>query len=125
MEFKVGEYEYQEALVRIKIESQINQSEPTASNVVMHVDIPDTDDRGIAEITSTAAPTKVYYNKHYYKPPDISVTLRGGNTSNGYIAPYIVSTSKSDDHGAYFEVELLNEKNERKTGTINWVAKGY
>ena len=126
MDFKVGEYEYQEALVRLIMGTSVMQSQPTASSVVLHVDIPDTDDRGIVEITDTTGPTKVYFNKYYYNPPEVNVTVKGGNAANGVLIPSIVSTDKIDDAGRYFEVELWNENwTQRKSGIISWFSKGY
>ena len=126
IEFKVGEYEYQEALVRIVIATKVRQTQPIASAVTMHVDIPDTDDKGEVEITDTTAPTKVYFNKFYYNPPSVNVTLKGGNTADGVLIPNVLSTDYQDDNGRYFEVELWDENwSERKTGKIYWVSKGY
>ena len=125
IDFKVGEYEYQEALVRLVIDAAVAQTQPSAAGVIMHVDIPDTDDRGIAEITDVATPTKVYFNKHYYQPPEVSVTLRGGNTGDGYIVPHLITTEGQDEKGRYFEVELLNSMQQRVTGLISWISKGY
>ena len=126
MDFKVGEYEYKDALVRIAVGSVVAQTEPSVNNVVMHVDIPDTQDRGTAEIEDTEAPTKVFFNKMFYNPPEVSVNLRGGNTGDGLVVPNIVSTDKKDEYGArYFEVELLNSNMQRVTGLVTWQAVGY
>ena len=124
-DFKVGEYEYEEALVRIILETKVPQTPASVADVVVHVDIPDTDDRGIAEITDTTAATKVRFNKHYYNPPEVNVVLRAGSTADGNTVPYIVSTDGKDDAGRYFEVELIGGNGERTTGTISWVSKGY
>lgn len=125
IEFKVGEYEYKDALVRVQIQSKMPQLSPTAADIVMHVDIPDTDDRGTAYISDTAEVTKIYFNKHYYTPPEVNVVVRGGSTGSGIIVPYIISTDKEDSVGRYFEVELIDSGGERTTGTISWVSKGY
>lgn len=124
-DFKVGEYEYEEALVRIVLETKVPQSPASVTDVVLHVDIPDTDDRGITQITDTTAATKVRFNKHYYNPPEVNVVLRAGSTANSNVVPYIVSTDGQDDVGRYFEVELIAANGERTTGTISWVSKGY
>lgn len=124
-DFKVGEYEYEEALVRIVLETKVPQSPASVADVVLHVDIPDTDDRGITQITDTTAATKVRFNKHYYNPPEVNVVLRAGSTANSNVVPYIVSTDGQDDVGRYFEVELIAANGERTTGTISWVSKGY
>lgn len=124
-DFKVGEYEYKEALVRIVLETKVPQSPASVADVVLHVDIPDTDDRGVAQITDITAATKIYFNKHYYNPPEVNVVLRAGSTANSNVVPYIVSTGGQDDAGRYFEVELIAANGERTTGTISWVSKGY
>lgn len=125
IDFKVGEYEYEEALVRIILQNQVLQTQPSITGVIMHVDIPDTDDRGTVVITSTDAPTRVYYNKFYYNPPEVACTLLGGSTADGYVAPNILTTEGNDEFGRYFEVELINSFGQRVTGSITWVSKGY
>lgn len=126
MDFKVGEYDYKDALVRIAIGSSVAQTEPSIYNAIMHVDIPDTQDRGTTEIENTSAATQVYFNKSFYNPPEVSVNLRGGNTGDGIVVPNLVSTDKKDEYGRrYFEVELLNSKGQRVAGLITWQAVGY
>ena len=124
-DFKVGEYEYEEALIKVTLKTNAPALTPSVADVVMHVDIPDTDDRGVVEITDTSEPTLVHFNKHYYTPPEVSVVVRGGSTESGNIIPYIISTEGIDDAGRYFTVELRDSGNNRTTGTISWIAKGY
>lgn len=125
IDFKVGEYEYKDAIVKVKLSTTTQETFPSLVNCTMHVDIPDTDDRGTVEITDATAPTKVYFNKFYYNPPEVIVVLRGGSTADGMVTPNIVSTDLSDSEGKYFEVELLDSYGNRKTGSISWTSKGY
>ena len=118
--FKVGEYDYHEALVKIAVRSKADQGKPTINNLTMHVDIPDTDDRGTANITTTTDVTRVLFHKHYYNPPEVNVVLLGGNTGSGVLTPYITTVTKT-----YFEVEIRNASLNRVTGSISWFAKGY
>ena len=118
--FKVGEYDYEEALVKIVVRSKADQGKPTINNLTMHVDIPDTDDRGTANITTTTDVTRVLFHKHYYNPPEVNVVLLGGNTGSGVLTPYITTVTKT-----YFEVEIRNASLNRVTGSISWFAKGY
>ncbi len=120
MDFKVGEYEYQDALVRIVINAIAAQTKPSVSNVVMHVDIPDTQDRGTSNITDTSAPTRINFSKKFYIVPEVNVNLRGGNTGDGVVTPYITSM---DNTG--FEVQLVNDAGQLVTGLITWQATGY
>lgn len=120
----VGEYEYQKALVRLAVTPGSLGAEPAVYNVVVHVDIDDTVDRGTAVITDTSAATTVRFSKHYYTKPEVTVTLRGGSTADGVITPNVTEIDKDDD-GYYFKVELLKSDGTRAKGTITWQSVGY
>ena len=120
----VGEYEYQKALVRLAVTPGSLGAEPAVYNVVVHVDIDDTVDRGTAVITDTSAATMVRFAKHYYTKPEVTVTLRGGNTADGTILPNVAEISKDKD-GYYFMVELLKVDGTRAKGTVTWQSVGY
>lgn len=124
MPYNVGEYEYKDALVRLRVDACAYGSEPVVYDAVINVDIEDTVDRGTVTITDTSQPTRVRFNKHYYTKPEVSVTLQGGNTSAGIIVPNIVAIDK-DDKGFYFDVELIKSDKMRAKGRITWSAVGY
>ena len=125
VDFKVGEYEYKKAIVKLKLSTTARESMPSIIGCVMHVDIPDTIDKGTAKIVDVVSPTKVYFNRHYYNPPEVVVNLKGGNTVAGYVIPNIVSVDGIDETGRYFEVELLDVNKNRVAGTISWTSTGY
>jgi len=125
VDYKVGDYEYQRALVRFIIESVAAQAEPILYDAAIHVDIDDINDKGTVIITDTEAVTKVYYNKNYYTAPEVQITLRGGNTGTGALTPILISTDLSDAKGRYFEVEIRDSSWNRAQGTISWTSKGY
>ncbi len=120
----VGEYEYQKALVRLAVTPGSLGAEPAVYNVVVHVDIDDTVDRGTTIITDTSAATTVHFSKHYYTRPEVTVTLHGGSTADGIITPNVTEIDKDDD-GYYFKVELLKSDGTRTKGTITWQSVGY
>lgn len=120
----VGEYEYQKALVRLAVTPGSLGAEPAVYNVVVHVDIDDTVDRGTTIITDTSAATTIHFSKHYYTRPEVTVTLRGGSTADGIITPNVTEIDKDDD-GYYFKVELLKSDGTRAKGTVTWQSVGY
>ena len=124
MPYNVGEYEYQNALTRLRVEAGAYGSEPVVYDAVINVDIEDTVDKGTVVITDTEKPTRVRFNKHYYTKPEVSVTLQGGNTSAGVITPNIVAIDQ-DGTGFYFDVELVKSDGTRAKGRITWSAVGY
>lgn len=125
VDYKVGDYEYEQALVRLVMQAGAAQSEPLLYDVNVHVDIDDVDDRGTAEVTDVSVPKRVYYNKRYYTPPEVNITVKGGNTGSMVRSAMILTTSGSDELGRYFEAELLDASGNRVVGTFSWVAKGY
>lgn len=124
-EYKVGDYEYQQALVRLILQSCAAQAEPLLSDVNVHVDIDDVDDRGVVVVEDTSTPVKVYYNKHYYTAPEVNITVKGGNTASGIVMPTILATDGIDGTGRFFLAELRDTAGNRCTGTFAWVSKGY
>lgn len=130
IDFKVGEYDYEEALVKVALRSKMEGSQPTLNNLTMHVDIPDTDARGTVVIENTVAdlaePKRVLFSScenkpFYYKPPEVNALVIGGySSSDGVLTPYITSITTE-----YFEVEIRNASGSRVSGTISWFAKGY
>lgn len=124
IDFNVGDYEYEQALMRIQIISNATQSQPLLYDVAARVDIDDTDDRGNVEITDTTGPTKVYYNKHYYTAPEVQATVVGGTGAMSSVA-FILSTDGQDEQGRYFEIELHDDSGNLTTGIVAWQAKGW
>ena len=122
--YNVGEYEYKDALVRLRVEAGAYGSEPVVYDAVINVDIEDTVDRGTVTITDTAQPTRVRFNKRYYTKPEVSVTLQGGNTAAGVVTPNIAAIDR-DGTGFYFDVELIKSDRTRAKGRITWSAVGY
>lgn len=123
-DFNVGDYEYEKALLRLRVVSKATQAQPLLYDVSPHVDIDDTDDNGQLEIKDTTAATKVYYNKHYYNAPEVNAMVKGG-TGTTTPVPNILTTDGQDNKGRYFEIELLNSSGNRTTGIVSWVAKGW
>lgn len=130
IDFKVGEYDYEEALVKVAVRSKMEGNQPTINNLTIHVDIPDTDARGTLVINNTEAdlsgPKRVMFSScenspFYYSPPEVNALVIGGySNSNGALTPYITSITTE-----YFEVEIRNASGSRVSGTISWFAKGY
>lgn len=120
-EFKVGEYEYQDALYRLAIRRKNSASNPLVYDYAIHVDIDDVKDRGAADIP--AEETKVYFNRTYYTTPDVVVNVCGG-TEGEPVIPYITEQGE-DDRGKYFKIILRNAAGKVVAGRISWNSNGY
>lgn len=116
--FRVGEYEYEKALVRIGITAGSYGAIPQIYNVVMNVDIDDTVDRGTAQVD--AKETAIFYHKHYYTKPEVTVTLQSGNAEDGVLTPEITSIGTES-----FTCVLHRRDGAAAKGRISWTAVGY
>ena len=120
--FKVGEYEYKDALYRIKIKKDNGVANPLIYDYKINVDIDDVKDRGTVDIP--AEETKVYFNRSYYTEPDVVVNVVSGEEGK-VIIPFIISTDGEDDRGRYFTIILKDTAGDPVSGTISWNSNGY
>lgn len=120
-EFKVGEYEYQDALYRLAVRKKNSASNPLVYDYAIHVDIDDVKDRGAADIP--AEETKVYFNRTYYTTPDVVVIVCGG-TEGSVVIPSITGQGE-DNRGKYFKIILKDATGKVVAGRISWNSNGY
>lgn len=120
-EFKVGEYEYQDALYRLAVRKKNSASNPLMYDYTIHVDIDDVKDRGTADIP--AEETKVYFNRTYYTTPDVVVIVCGG-TEGSVVIPSITEQGE-DNKGKYFKIILKDATGTVVAGRISWNSNGY
>lgn len=120
-EFKVGEYEYKDALYRLAIRKKSFVSNPLVYDYTIHVDIDDVKDRGTADIP--AEETKVYFNRTYYTTPDVVVIVCGGAEGNAVIPS--ITEQGEDDRGKYFKIILKDATGKVVAGRISWNSNGY
>nr|DAE95900.1 MAG TPA: hypothetical protein [Bacteriophage sp.] len=120
-EFKVGEYEYQDALYRLAVRRKNSASNPLVYDYAIHVDIDDVKDRGTADIP--AEETKVYFNRTYYTTPDVVVIVCGG-TEGSVVIPSITEQGE-DNKGKYFKIILKDATGTVVAGRISWNSNGY
>jgi hypothetical protein len=120
-EFKVGEYEYQDALYRLAVRKKNSASNLLVYDYTIHVDIDDVKDRGTADIP--AEETKVYFNRTYYTTPDVVVIVCGG-TEGSVVIPSITGQGE-DNRGKYFKIILKDATGKVVAGRISWNSNGY
>lgn len=120
-EFKVGEYEYKDALYRLAIRKKNSASNPLVYDYTIHVDIDDVKDRGTADIP--AEETKVYFNRTYYTTPDVVVIVCGG--AEGSVVIPSITEQGEDNRGKYFKIILKDATGKVVAGRISWNSNGY
>lgn len=117
-EFKVGEYDYEKAMIKVTVDSPNLNFSSAIDSLTLHVDIPDTDDRGVSSVN--ASDTYITFNKKYYNPPEeVALAIKGGVTGTA-LSPKLVSV---DTEG--FHVFITDSSGNMVAGQISWAAKGY
>lgn len=120
--FEVGEYTYQDALIRLLLTTGAAGTDPLLYDVAFHVDIEDTRENGIAEC-SADAPTSITLTRHFYHPPRIVLTVLAADTQD-LLIPRLLSQNETDGTHT-FDCELRRADGTRAEGTISWMAEGY
>jgi len=115
-EFVEGEYEYQEALFRIVMESAA-EDRALVDSLKIHIDVPDVNEAGKVTVPATSGGATVAFQRHFNAEPEVTVTLKGGTV---LALPNVTS---SDQNG--FTVTLKDTSGNPVSGTVSWVAQGY
>ncbi|MDR1701879.1 MAG: hypothetical protein LBR56_03800 [Sporomusaceae bacterium] len=115
-DMQVGEYEYQNALIRLIVEAGVLSVRPQITEWELNVDIPDTIDRGQAVIPASIH--TVLFNKHYYEVPEVQISLKGASVFGA--TPSITAIHKDG-----FEVAIKDGSGNLISGIISWTATGY
>ncbi|CDT54257.1 hypothetical protein VCR15J2_390141 [Vibrio coralliirubri] len=115
--FLAGDYEYQEALLKVIMTTQ-NSSRPYIEQLRVEVDLPDIFDKGIESIP--ASRTTINFKKQFYTIPQVSVVVNAGTTA------FVPMVKVESITLTGFDVELRNPENNTVVGgTVNWKAQGY
>jgi hypothetical protein len=115
-DMQVGEYEYQNALVRLIVEAGVLSVRPQITEWELNVDIPDTIDRGNASIPASIQ--TVLFNKRYYEAPEVQISLKGAAVFGA--TPSITAIRKDG-----FDVAIKDGSGNLISGVISWTATGY
>lgn len=114
-DFVAGDLEYRYALIRLIMEAGVTTGRPQIDRWDINIDVPDTRDRGTVDVPATNF--RINFNRRFFAPPEVNVTMRGGSTG----IPHITSV---DDLGFNIELRDVNT-NQIVAGTITWSADGY
>lgn len=116
-DFIPGDYTYQKALFRTIMESK-NSDRAKLTQLRVTVDVPDVFDRGTATITDAQNGIRVDFNRTFYTPPEVTITLKGGTT---FALPRVLSV----DETGFTAVLRDPDSSANVTGTFTWAAHGY
>lgn len=117
-----GEYTYQKAIVGLRMRAYTLGTVLGFYKAILNVDVEDIICRGTVTVTSTdpSDPTKVYFEKWYYNPPEELMF-----TITEFTEPCAVQVLEKTD--SYFTFMLKSTINENRyvTGKVSWLSTGY
>lgn len=117
-----GEYTYEKAIVGLRMRAYNLGTTLGFYKAVLNVDVEDITCRGTVEVTSTdlADPTKVYFQKWYYKPPEELMF-----TIMDFTEPCAVKVIDKTSEYFTFMLESTINAGRYVTGTVSWMSNGY
>lgn len=115
-DFIQGDYTYQRALFRAILKSN-NADRGYIDALRLTIDVPDIFDRGVAEITNSAAGITVQFSRSFRFTPQVTMTHKGGTTT---AIPRILGTPTTTS----FTAVLEDKSGARVTGSFSWLAQG-
>lgn len=116
-EFIPGDWVYKDAIFKIVLSSKDISSRPALSKWRLNIDVPDTFDKGVADLTAESSHA-MRFNRKFWESPDVTIKIRGSTSPSAKVSNLTV-----DAEGFIFE--LIDEKGSPVDGVIYWKAEGY
>ena len=117
-----GEYTYQKAIIGLRMRAYNLGTTLGFYKAILNVDVEDIICRGTVTVTSTdpSLPTKVYFQKWYYNPPEELMF-----TIMDFTEPCAVEVlTKTSEYFTFMLKSTINE-GRYVTGTVSWLSNGY
>lgn len=116
-EFIPGDWIYKDAIFKIVLSSKDISSRPALSKWRLNIDVPDTFDKGVADLSAQDSHS-IRFNRKFWEAPDVTIKIRGSSSSSAKARSITVN-----EEGFVFE--LIDEKENPVDGVIYWKAEGY
>lgn len=118
-ELITGDYIYQKCLCKFVMQASLNADRPNARTYIHKIDIADTYETGIAELTETNQPYTVEFTRPLHIVPDVNTTIKSYSGIDGTptIIVYNITTKSFD--------VTMKMGSEYVAGTISWASRGY
>lgn len=116
--FLPGDYEYQEALVRVALIAK-DTDRAVVSHLEVDIDVPDVSDRG-TQVVDTPGAVRIYFGRRFLTPPEVTLTTKGGVVGVIAIPKIIGAITRT-----YFDAIIEDVSGEAVAGTFAWSAVGY
>ena len=122
-ELVTGDYIYGKALCKYCMQASLNANRPNTREYRHKVDVPDVEDRGIANLTKSNQPLFIRFSnenvRKFHIVPELTVSIKSysGTGNTPLVIPYNTTTE-----GFYVTMKADGDFVE---GSISWSARGY
>ena len=113
-----GEYEYKDAIVGVQLSIPPSEGRFGVVDSILHVDIPDTVEKGTVVVSNTG-PSTVRFTKKFYKEAKVFCALVEAEE------PAIVEQTYTSLTEFTVGLKSLTNPSKYVNGTIDWLADGY
>lgn len=116
-EMRTGDYTYQNAICKVRLEAQNSGDRPNIRQYVHKVDVPDVVESGVITLTATNQPVTRLYNRKFHTIPEVNLSIKSADRDG---ANFVIQTMDEEKIVLY-----LKSGSEYIGGQVSFSARGY
>ena len=116
-EMKTGDYTYQNAICKVRLEAQNSGDRPNIRQYVHKVDVPDVVESGIITLTATNQPVTYLFKRKFHSIPEVNFSIKSSDIEGATFVPVNISTEEISIY--------LKSGTSYIGGQISFSARGY
>lgn len=116
-EMRTGDYTYQNAICKIRLEAQNSGDRPNIRQYVHKVDVPDVVESGVITLTSSKQPVTYAFKRKFHNVPEVNFSIKSSDVAGADIVPVKIT---EEEISVY-----LKSGTSYINGQISFSARGY
>lgn len=116
-EMRTGDYTYQNAICKVRLEAQNSGDRPNIREYVHKVDVPDVVESGVITFTASNQPVTYFFKRKFHITPEVNFSVKSSDVDGASFVPVTIDTEKI--------VMYLKSGTSYIGGQISFSARGY
>lgn len=116
-EMRTGDYTYQNAICKIRLEAQNSGDRPNIRQYVHKVDVPDVVESGVITLTASNQPVTYAFKRKFHNIPEVNFSIKSSDVMGAEIVPVKIT---EDEISVY-----LKSGTSYIGGQVSFSARGY
>lgn len=116
-EMRTGDYTYQNAICKIRLEAQNSGDRPNIRQYVHKVDVPDVVESGVITLTASKQPVTYAFKRKFHNIPEVNFSIKSSDVMGAEIVPVKIT---EEEISVY-----LKSGTSYIGGQVSFSARGY